>query len=187
MVVAEHARGSRPRSACRSRRRAARRTGISAADRAATVLAAIDPATRPARSGAARPHVSAARADRRRARARRADRGGRRSGAHRRAVSGRRHLRNHERRRHDGARAGAGEVREEARPADDHHRGSDQVPHAHRVAGEARRRRRSCRPSYGDFRVHAFENQLDRQSTSRWSRRHHRRQGRAGARALVSA
>ena len=47
MVVAEHARASRPRSACRSRRRDARRTGISAADRAATVLAAIDPATRP--------------------------------------------------------------------------------------------------------------------------------------------
>ena len=34
MVVAEHARASRPRSACRSRRRTRRRTGISAADRA---------------------------------------------------------------------------------------------------------------------------------------------------------
>ena len=114
-------------------------TGISAADRAATVLAAIDPATTPVGSGAARPHVPAALADRRRDGARRPDRGGRRSGADRRPVSGRRHLRNHERGRHDGARAGAGEVREEARAADDHHRGSDQVPDPHRVAGQARR------------------------------------------------
>ena len=90
------------------------------------------------RSGAARPHVPAALADRRRDGARRTDRGGGRSGADRRPVSRRRHLRNHERGRHDGARAGAGEVREEARPADDHHRGSDQVPDPHRVAGEAR-------------------------------------------------
>ena len=37
----------------------------------------------------------------------------------------------------------------------------DQVPDADRVAGEARRHRRSCRPSHGDFRVHVFENQLD--------------------------
>ena len=36
---------------------------------------------------------------------------------------------------------------QEARAADDHHRGPDQVPDAHRVAGQARRRRRSCRPS----------------------------------------
>ena len=42
-------------------------TGISAADRAATVLTAIDPATRPCGSRAARAHVSAARAHRRRA------------------------------------------------------------------------------------------------------------------------
>ena len=34
---------SRPRSACRSKRRAVTSTGISAGDRAATVLAAIDP------------------------------------------------------------------------------------------------------------------------------------------------
>ena len=35
-------------------------TGISAADRAATVLAAIDPATKPARPGAAGAHVAVA-------------------------------------------------------------------------------------------------------------------------------
>ena len=89
--------------------------------------------------GAAGPHVPAAVARRRRDRARRADRSGGRSRADRRALSGRRHLRNHERGRHDGARAGAGEVREEARAADDHDRGSDQVPDAHRIAGQARR------------------------------------------------
>ena len=45
--VREHRRGSTPPSACRSTPGQARRTGISAADRAATVLAAIDPQTRP--------------------------------------------------------------------------------------------------------------------------------------------
>ena len=40
-----HARSTR-RSACRSKRKGVTTTGISAADRAATVLAAIDPATR---------------------------------------------------------------------------------------------------------------------------------------------
>ena len=45
---AEHRARSRRRSACRSRRRHRTSTGISAADRAATVLAAIDPATKPA-------------------------------------------------------------------------------------------------------------------------------------------
>ena len=60
-------------------------TGISAADRSATVRAAINPKTKPARPGAAGPHVSAARPRRRRAGARRPDRSGRRSRAHRRA------------------------------------------------------------------------------------------------------
>ena len=50
-------------------------TGISAADRAATILTAIDPATQPARPAAPRPRVPAARAQRRRAQARRPDRG----------------------------------------------------------------------------------------------------------------
>ena len=41
---------------------------------------------------------------------------------------------------------------------------------------------------YGDFRVHAFENQVDKQThVALVLRRHRRRQGRAGARALVSA
>ena len=61
--------------------------------------------------------------------------------------AGRRHLRSHERRRHDGARAGADEVRAQARPADDHDRGSDPLSDADREPREARRRRRRCRPS----------------------------------------
>ena len=82
------------------------------------------------RSRAARPHVSVAGAQRRRARARRSDRSRGRSLAHRRTVSRRRHLRNHERRRHDGAGAGADEVRQAAQAADDHHRRPDSVPDA---------------------------------------------------------
>ena len=77
-------------------------------------------------------------AQRRRAGAGRADRGGGRSRAHRRAVSGRRHLRNHEQGRHDGARAGADAVRQAAQAADDHDRRSDPVPDADRGAGPAR-------------------------------------------------
>ena len=139
-------------------------TGISAGDRADTVLAAIDPRTKP--SDLARPgHMFPLRARiRRRAGARGADRSGGRSGADRRAVSRRRHLRNHERRRVDGARAGADEVREAAQAADDHDRRSDQVPHAQRVDGEGRWRKPSCPPSYGEFEIHAFENQLDKQT-----------------------
>jgi 3,4-dihydroxy-2-butanone 4-phosphate synthase len=87
-------------------------TGISAVDRAATVLAAIDPATKPSDG------------------AHRSDGGRRRSCSHGRSLSSGRHLRNHERRRHDGSCAGADEGGPQARPADDHDRGSDPVPNA---------------------------------------------------------
>ena len=40
----------------------------------------------------------------------------------------------------------------------------DQVPDAHRVARQARRRRRSCRPSTATSTIHVFENQLDKQT-----------------------
>ena len=99
-------------------------TGISAADRAATVLVAIDARTKAGGPGAARARVPAARARRRRAGARRADRGGRRPGPHRGAVPGGRHLRNHQPGRQHGARAGTGEVRAAAPAADDHGRRS---------------------------------------------------------------
>ena len=97
-------------------------TGISAPDRAATIRAAVHPATRPddlARPGHVFPlrarsggvlvrtgHTEAA-----------VDLGeGRRTGA------GRRHLRDHAPRRHHGAGARPRQVRPQARAADDHHR-----------------------------------------------------------------
>ena len=60
-------------------------TGISAHDRAHTIQVAIDPRSQPARPGAAGPRVPAEGTVRRRARAHRADRGGRRPRAARRA------------------------------------------------------------------------------------------------------
>ena len=60
-------------------------TGISAQDRSRTIQVAIDPTSKPARPRAARPHLPAARPPRRRARARRPDRGRGRPGAARRA------------------------------------------------------------------------------------------------------
>ena len=86
-------------------------TGISAADRAATIRVAIDPSTRAERSAASRARVSAARAARRRAAARRPDRSQRGSRAPRGSVPGRRDLRDPQRRRHDGAAARARAVR----------------------------------------------------------------------------
>ena len=82
-------------------------TGISAQDRAATIQALLDPEREAVGFPAAGPHVSAARARRRRAGARRANRSRRRSGAPGGALSGRRHLRDHGRRRHDDAAAAA--------------------------------------------------------------------------------
>ena len=90
-------------------------TGISAADRAATVLTAIDPATRPSDLDPAGPHVPAAGAGRRRAEAGRADRGLGGSRADRGPRPLGRPLRGHERGRHDGARARPREVLRAAR------------------------------------------------------------------------
>ena len=122
-------------------------TGISAADRSATVRAAINPKTKP--SDLARPgHIFPLRA-----------RDGGvlvRAGQTEAAVdlariagpdAGRRDLRNHERRRHHGARAGADEVREAAQAADDHDRRSDPLSHADRRPGRRKWRKRICRPS----------------------------------------
>jgi 3,4-dihydroxy 2-butanone 4-phosphate synthase / GTP cyclohydrolase II len=79
-------------------------TGISAHDRAHTIKVAIDPGDAPLRSGAPRPHVPAASPQGRSPGPRRPDRSLRRSGPPGRHGSGRNHLRNHERRRHHGAR-----------------------------------------------------------------------------------
>ena len=62
----------------------------------------------------------------------------------------------------------AGEVREEARAADDHDRGSDQVPHADRVAGEARRVGASCRPSTATSACTRSRTSSTSRRTSRW-------------------
>ena len=127
-------------------------TGISAADRAMTALTAIDPATKPSDLAQARPHVSAAVAHRRRHGPRRTDRGRRRSRADCRAVPGGRHLRGHERRRHDGTRAAAREVRQETRAAAHHDRRLDQVPDPQRAAASSASPRRGCPRSTGRFR-----------------------------------
>ena len=170
MVEREHHARSAPRSACRSTPKWSRTTGISAADRAATVLAAIDPRTRP--SDLARPgHMfAAAGAQRRRAGARRPDRSGGGSRAHRGAVSGRRDLRNHERRRHHGARAGADEVRQAAQAADDHGRRSDPVPDAHRGAGAPRGLGGAADRARRLPRHRVRERASTAKRTSRWSR-----------------
>ena len=76
-------------------------TGISAQDRATTIQALVDPATRPidlSKPG----HIFRCAPARRRPRPRRADRGQRRSLPARRLAARRRHLRNHEPGRHDG-------------------------------------------------------------------------------------
>ena len=80
-------------------------TGISAYDRARTIKVAVDPATRPVRSGSSRACVSAARAQGWSAAARRTDRSRGRSGADGGDGAGRHHLRNHARRWDHGAGA----------------------------------------------------------------------------------
>jgi len=99
-------------------------------------------AVAPARPVASGSHLPAARARRRRVAARRTDGGFRRPGAHGRASSGRRDLRDHERRRLDGADAGARGVRPPARPQDRDDRRPHRVPAAPREAGAPSRR--SC-------------------------------------------
>jgi len=70
-------------------------TGISASDRAITILTAIDPKTKPQDSRAPGSHFSAPRSERRGARSRRPDGSVRGPRAYRRPDSGERHLRNH--------------------------------------------------------------------------------------------
>ncbi len=72
-------------------------------------------------------------------------------------VSGGRHLRDHERRRHDGAHAGSRAVRAAPRPQDRHHRGSDRLsPEARppREAGRADDGRKRVRRQLRSARLH---------------------------------
>ena len=160
-------------------------TGISAADRAATVRAAIDPDTKP--SDLAQPgHMFPLRARR----------GGVlvRAGQTEAAVdlarlagplSGRRDLRNHERRRHHGAGEAVDALRAQARAAADHDRGSDQVPHAQRPSRQA-----DClRPAADRPRLvpGLCLRERDRRGDARGRRqgRHRRRTGHPGAGPLA--
>src|SRR5208282_903401 len=88
-------------------------TGISASDRATTILTATDPDTRP--EDLARPgHVQTSRAQWRRAGARGTNGSVRRSRAPGGAGSFGRDLRNHERRRHDGTNSAAHRILQDA-------------------------------------------------------------------------
>ena len=127
-------------------------TGISAHDRAATIQALLDPATRPARFSAARSHVSAARARRRRAGARRTNRS-RRSisrawpGLYPAGVICEIMAEDGTMERLDGLHR----IRRAARPQTDHRQRPDRIPHAHRKTRQARRRIRLCRRTYGTW------------------------------------
>ena len=114
-------------------------TGISAHDRARTIQVAIDPGSMP--HDLVQPgHVFPLRAKPgRRPAARRPDRGGRRPRAARGPDPGRRRLRDHERRRDDGARARPHGVLRAPRAEDGHGRRPHRVPAAHREARRARR------------------------------------------------
>ena len=127
-------------------------TGISAADRARTIAVAIDPEST-AHDLVQPGHVFPLRA-----------RDGGvlvRAGQTEAAVDlarlaglnpVRRDLRDHERGRDDGPRAGSRAVLRAARPEDDHGRRPHRVPAAQREARRARRLRRSCRPSTASSR-----------------------------------
>ena len=115
-------------------------TGISAADRARTVAVAIDPSLRAAGHRDARPRLPAGGARRRHARAHRPHRGRGRPGAAGRPHPGRRDLRDHERRRHDGPSQRPHHLRPAPRPQDRHHRRPDRLSPALRFDRQAAER-----------------------------------------------
>ena len=100
----------------------------------------------------------------------RPDRGGGGPGAAGGPQSGRSDLRDHERGRHDGPRAGPGAVLRAARPEDDHGGGPDRLPAPPRQAGGARRGRRPCPPSSATSAWSASARSWTRSTTWRWSR-----------------
>ena len=139
-------------------------TGISAADRAATVRAAINPKTKP--SDLARPgHMFPLRA-----------RDGGvlvRAGQTEAAVDLARiaglypagvicEIMNDD--GTDGARAGADEVRAAAQAADDHDRRSDPLSHAHRRPRHEAWPKRMLPTEHGAFRIHGFESLIDKET-----------------------
>ena len=103
-------------------------TGISAHDRARTIQVAIDPGSGPGDLAHPRSHLPAQGQAGRRARAHRPHRGQRRPRPPRRPQPGRRDLRDHERRRDDGQRAGPRLLLRAPRSEDDHDRRPDRLP-----------------------------------------------------------
>ena len=116
-------------------------TGISAADRTLTIRQAIAPRLPLRGPGPPRPCFSPARPRWRRAGARRANRSLGGSGAHGRTRQLRRDLRNHERRRHHGARSATGGVLRPPQLEDDLRGRADPLPHEDRALPAPRRRR----------------------------------------------
>ena len=103
-------------------------TGISAHDRARTIRAAVDARQLSGRLRPAGTRLPAARSPWRRPGAPGTDRGGRRSRRPRGPAPCGRDLRDRQRRRHDGSRAGSDPVLQDAWPRDDHRRGPGAVP-----------------------------------------------------------
>ena len=119
-------------------------TGISAHDRAHTIQVAIDPASRPidlVQPGHVFPLKSRSGGVLERAGP---DRGRRRPRAPGRAEPGRRHLRDHERRRHHGAGPRTGRLLQPPWPVHDHRRRPDRLPTSPRHARRTRRVHRSA-------------------------------------------
>ena len=112
-------------------------TGISAADRAATVRALADPVAYAARLRPSRTRLPAPRSARRGTRASRSHRGRRRSRRPGRAARGGRHRRDRQRRRQHGPPGGPAAFRAGARPANDQRRRPGAPPSTHGAAGTA--------------------------------------------------
>ena len=125
------------------------------------------PALEPRRPRPAGPRLPAEGQGRRRARARRPDGGGGRPRAAGGPDPGRRDLRDHERGRDDGPRAGPGAVLRAARPEDDHRRRPDRLPAADRAAGRARGRRRKLPTAFGEFTAVGYRSLRRREAPPR--------------------
>ena len=122
-------------------------TGISAADRAATIHVAINPATVPGDLRRPGPHFPAAGPARRRAAAGGPDRGQRGPGPAGRAAPGRRDLRDHERGWHHGPAPGAGDLCRPPRPDLHHGRPAGGLSGWRRKSWCTGSPRRGCPPS----------------------------------------
>ena len=137
-------------------------TGISAHDRARTIATAIDP-TKGHNDIVSPGHVFplVAREGGVLVRAGHTE-ASRRSRAPGRALPGRRHLRDHERRRHHGAHARSRRLRPAPRPQDRHHRGPDRLPPAARPHRQAHGVDRKVESGFGGtFDLHVYETTVE--------------------------